>query len=432
MFGSTVLEIAIGLIFIYLLLSLICSSLNEIVEGWLKNRSVKLEQGLRELLSDPDGTGFVQSLYAHPLINSLFRGAYNPQHMTGTTGFFRRLFGRVYLPSYIPPQNFALALMDIIQPGAAASSTRSAGGMQRSGAAAAMKRAASSPNVVVNLGAVAPSATDDGAMQELRQAVLAVSNTQVRQALITLVDAAGTDVSKARENIETWFNGSMDRVSSWYKRRSQAMILVFAFAVAIAMNADTVYIVRALANDPALRNTLVSAADNYAKLKAAEAEAPSPTPTPLNESQSSAQRAGVVPSAPAPTPTPATVSTPLLANAVTRPSGTPGATPSILACAKDENSPECHFAKTRSEIQKLGLPIGWDSEDDIYRQWPGNSWKRSGGWWHQMYRHWLGWLITALAISLGAPFWFDMLNKFIVIRSTVKPREKSREERSKD
>ena len=44
----------------------------------------------------------------------------------------------------------------------------------------------------------------------------------------------------------------------------------------------------------------------------------------------------------------------------------------------------------------------------------------------------IGWLITALAVSLGAPFWFDLLNKFMVIRSTVKPHEKSPEEASED
>jgi hypothetical protein len=44
----------------------------------------------------------------------------------------------------------------------------------------------------------------------------------------------------------------------------------------------------------------------------------------------------------------------------------------------------------------------------------------------------IGWSITALALSLGAPFWFDLLNKFIVVRATVKPKEKSPEEPSKD
>lgn len=42
-----------------------------------------------------------------------------------------------------------------------------------------------------------------------------------------------------------------------------------------------------------------------------------------------------------------------------------------------------------------------------------------------------GLALTATAASLGAPFWFDLLNKFIVVRSTVKPHEKSQEEPSK-
>jgi hypothetical protein len=49
-----------------------------------------------------------------------------------------------------------------------------------------------------------------------------------------------------------------------------------------------------------------------------------------------------------------------------------------------------------------------------------------------IYAHWLGWLLTAMAISLGAPFWFDTLNRLMVVRSTVKPHEKSREQESKD
>jgi hypothetical protein len=43
----------------------------------------------------------------------------------------------------------------------------------------------------------------------------------------------------------------------------------------------------------------------------------------------------------------------------------------------------------------------------------------------------MGWLITAFVVSLGAPFWFDLLNKIMVVRSTVKPQEKSMDEPSK-
>ena len=46
--------------------------------------------------------------------------------------------------------------------------------------------------------------------------------------------------------------------------------------------------------------------------------------------------------------------------------------------------------------------------------------------------HLVGWLLTAFAATLGAPFWFDILNKVMVIRATVKPREKSGEEGSED
>lgn len=44
----------------------------------------------------------------------------------------------------------------------------------------------------------------------------------------------------------------------------------------------------------------------------------------------------------------------------------------------------------------------------------------------------LGLLFTEVALSLGAPFWFDVFNKFIVVLSTIEPREKSPEEASKD
>ncbi|MBK7407801.1 MAG: hypothetical protein IPJ40_06805 [Saprospirales bacterium] len=38
------------------------------------------------------------------------------------------------------------------------------------------------------------------------------------------------------------------------------------------------------------------------------------------------------------------------------------------------------------------------------------------GWLHKAF----GWLVTAIAISLGAPFWFDMLRKMVNIRSSGK------------
>src|SRR2546428_4691359 len=102
------------MVFVYLLLSLMCSAANEIIELWLKNRAADLERGLRELLNDKDGTGLVKDLYSHHLVNGLFKGKYNRASYSGFLGRAKRLFGMGNLPSYIPARNFALALMDLV------------------------------------------------------------------------------------------------------------------------------------------------------------------------------------------------------------------------------------------------------------------------------------------------------------------------------
>ena len=56
MFNSTILDVAIGMIFVYLLLSLICSAAHEMIEYWLKKRASDLERGVRELLTTEDGS----------------------------------------------------------------------------------------------------------------------------------------------------------------------------------------------------------------------------------------------------------------------------------------------------------------------------------------------------------------------------------------
>ncbi|HXQ72885.1 MAG TPA: hypothetical protein VN844_20475 [Pyrinomonadaceae bacterium] len=112
-----------------------------------------------------------------------------------------------------------------------------------------------------------------------------------------------------------------------------------------------------------------------------------------------------------------------------------GSIPACTQCkpGKDPvDSPQCKLEFKQRQLEGLNLPIGWGSVDDVQRKWPSGNFRGPGGWVDQVQWHLVGWLLTALAISLGAPFWFDLLNKFIVIRSAVKPHEKSPEEESKD
>jgi len=61
------------------------------------------------------------------------------------------------------------------------------------------------------------------------------------------------------------------------------------------------------------------------------------------------------------------------------------------------------------------LPIGWP-----IRGWPGSFLTAEWNWF--VIEKFLGWFATGLALSLGAPFWFDLLSKFVNIRGTgVKP-----------
>src|SRR4051794_15033140 len=102
--GSEVLEVGIGIVLMFLLISLICSSMQEGLEGWLKWRAADLERGIRELLNDRDGNKILDAFYEHPLISSLYKGPYDSAK-------------RGNLPSYIPAGNFAGAVMDLVARG---------------------------------------------------------------------------------------------------------------------------------------------------------------------------------------------------------------------------------------------------------------------------------------------------------------------------
>jgi hypothetical protein len=308
MFGSEILDVAIGMIFTYLLLSLICSAANELIELGLKNRASDLEKGLRELLNDPDGSGFVEKLYDHGMISGLYKGTYDPKAADKSN-----------LPSYIPSRNFALAILGILVPDDASSA---------------------------------------GSMASFRQAVGKIENVRVKNALVAMLHTAGEDVDRFRDSIEGWFNSTMDRVSGWYKRRTQIIVFVLGLIVAGVMNVNSVSIANDLWVHKAQRDALVSAAQGY------------------------------------------------LGN------------PSVK---EGEGGNRQGLEATVKALGDSGLPIGWH----INRQRDTNGWIAFG------VVSIVGWLLTACAASLGAPFWFDMLNKFIVVRSTIKPHEKSGEELSK-
>ncbi len=103
LFNSTTLDVIVGLVFVYLLLAIMCTTINEWLDGMLKTRSSNLASGIKQLLdAQPDASGkkdgFLQRFYAHPLITGMLA--------PGKSG------ERAY-PSYLPARTFATAVMDI-------------------------------------------------------------------------------------------------------------------------------------------------------------------------------------------------------------------------------------------------------------------------------------------------------------------------------
>lgn len=215
MFGSVVLEVAIGMVLVYLLLSALCTVLTEMLAQAFAMRSQMLDSGIRKLLGDPEGTGLAKKVYDHPMIDSLA-----PKNRG------RALIGRGGKPSYVPSRSFALALVDAI-------STNEEAGPKTAG--------------------------------ELRARVAQLPKGPLRQSLLTLIDASGGDLGEARKSIETWFDDAMDRVSGWYKRNSQFIVLALGLVISIALNADSITLANRLWVDPAIRDVVVTAAQETVK-----------------------------------------------------------------------------------------------------------------------------------------------------------------------
>lgn len=328
MFGSVTLEVAIGIIFVFILISIICSTIREGIEAWMKTRGAYLEHAIRELLQDKNGEGLAKSLYEHPLIYSLFSGKYTPGSSSRRPAILAN--GRE-LPSYIPSRNFALALMDIAARGPETDDISSH---------------PESPMI---------------SLDTVRMNVMNLNNPFVQRALLVAIDSAQGDLEKAQRNIEAWYDSAMDRVSGWYKRSTYWVLFWIGLVVAIGLNVNTITIGDYLYRNDIARSALVARAES---------------------------------------------------------------------AAKDTSVLHLQYNEARSALDSLNLPIGWTAGWGAPRRQYDVGYKN--GAWNNFFAPIFGLLITALAAAMGAPFWFDLLNKVMVIRSTVKPHEKSPEEASED
>ena len=311
------LDVLIGLTLVYLIFSAAASIGVELLESWLRRRGKLLERGIGEILSQIiGGAGQDGNAAAKAMVRQLYDSPFVYSLYEGDYEV-----GGSKLPSAIPAARFA--------------------------------------------GAVIALAAEH---EDFRKA----ANTMLKVAGLKL----GDDDAKVRAALAAYFDESMERVTGWYRRHVQWVLLAIGAVLAIALNADTLNIVRTLSQDDVLRAKIVATAVGVQ----GEGQAPAPV---CKEATADCERQ--------------------LAQQVS----------SQLELASN-----------------LGLPLGWNlggtgiglpacvpkaGEQTCSR---GRAFA-SGALF--VITKILGLALTALATTLGAPFWFDLLNRLIQTRNVVAP-----------
>jgi hypothetical protein len=295
----TAIDVAIGLSFVFLLVSLMCSVLQEVVANITSWRGKHLRTGIMSMLNDPNMVGLARRLYAHPRIATL------------------SLPGK--LPSYIPSVTFAKALTDII--------------------------------------------VEDGNL-----------SAKVDGPLAPFIKDAAGQVDKLEADLTQWYDQSMDRLSGWYKRNVQLVLLAIGFVIAVTLNIDSLQIARSLWTQPLLRDVVTQSAGKFYDENKPAITAQNTTAGDQNVGKG------------------------------------------------EQNAAKDRLETLQKTLEETNLPVGWTDKKWQFVTSP----KLSKQYIWTLLASLAGWFVTALASSLGTQFWFQTLGEALSLRAAgAKPSQAS-------
>lgn len=337
--GSPVIDIAIGLSFVFFLLSVIASAIGEFFAGVVNLRGKTLLKGIEGMIGDEE---IARKVFEHPLVRT--NGKKSTKAQTKADPKLRapvaELLKRERKPSYVSAENFALALLQV---------------------------AKENPQKTTKKGEKAPGQFLWEQLKALR------------------VSGRGRELETDRKKVEKWFEDSMDRVSGWYKRRAQWIMIGIAILVAVGLNANTLRIVERLQQEPSTRAAVVKAAESALAMESQKATGAKEAGGESEETEE--------------------------AGAGGEGEGAEEADGETTEAATEIKEAGESFSKATSEVTALQLPFLWGEAND-----PSAV---------STLDNIAGWLLTVIAISLGAPFWFDALGKLANLRlAGKKPEEK--------
>ena len=328
----SVLNIALGLFFVYLLLSLFVSDLQELLSTlFWDSRAKNLYGSICSIL----GEKMAKFLYTHPLIKSL------KDYKVGQGDNFVG-------PSYIPNNIFAIALIDNI-----------------------LEQSSINSNIANLQSEQFIEALNSSSIQQ----ILSLEVIKLFKVLSVRAELKqnqfGSYLEALEAEIMNWFSQAMDRTSGVYKRQVKRKTLFLGFIFAVILNADTLNIATRLYKEPFLQVQLVQEINQFYQSQTAsvadEPVEPSAQEFLSDQTQDLTQ---------------------LIVNFSSLPLGW-----------SQENLNEQFHLKTESTA----------SEEEIQRLQISS---------YAIIQAVLGWILTAIAISMGASFWFDLLKKIINVRNT--------------
>jgi hypothetical protein len=415
---SSVLDVLIGLALLFAAFSLAVSRINEAVLGMVNYRGRQLEAELRRLLGgDPNDAPRTSGATPPPpdattrLLDGPLRAMRTPGHNTapadmrdhpkiGGAWTLVRRARKLRLPSYIPSKAFAQALLDDVEPPARAMLTQ-----LRPDTLPA--RVSDEARAVYQRAYEAAQRSLDRETASALHAAMPLDHPAGRVLSAALIDASGSNgvgtletglagllASPAKAAMTAaivWYDEAMDRLSGWYKRRVAIFLFGYAVLLATLFNLDAIGIARSLWQDRTVREVAVTASYDAVRSSPDAADAADG-----GDGADAADGAGGASSGDG-TSSDSTGDQPA-------PSEATEATEAAIKAVRDASA--------------LALPMGWVRADDD-REDPREVPESVDDWLLKI----MGLLIGCLALTAGAPFWFDLLGRLVNMRDTgPKPR----------
>lgn len=356
-----VLQVIIAIIFIYLILSLLASELQEAIASFIEFRARNLRKSIAILLNESDGeTPFTDLIYQTQTIE-LFNQYTNSNkfwRLTKSLNHFSSKQQFSFGPSYINKDTFVEALLQALQ--------NKLGENQKlkSNTKIGTTNNQNADTIIAKLNiAKLNSIRNKSNIEDPIQRLIDIAES-------VELKTSGATLKEFRAELEKLFDQAQERTSGVYKRNAKGMSFIIGFLLALGLNVDFVYMVNALNKNPQLAGNLTNVANDL-----------------LAENNTAFQE--------------------------------------FQDCIKEPEVTESECNKKLTTLKndlKNKLSENDANMEDIIL-WTENPFSKSNleqkNKWNGGIKF-LGFIISAIAVAMGAPFWFDLLGKFINVRNAGK------------